>query len=180
MYEVLVISKFGVITKWCGRVCVCVWGGWTGGRVDGQKHAFLKLTQFSETVLLSGCWQAADQDWTGNRLQEQRGTQNVCFCVHACSALYARVSASMCLFVCWAGESLSVYFLFMVVCVCVCVCVCRGGLHSGVFSPLARGGINFIWQPHAVVIWFKGRCYYPDLAVTAGDWMPNWQLNTLL
>lgn len=40
------------------------------------------------------------------------------------------------------------------------------GLSSGVFSPLVRGGINFSWQSHAAVIWFKGRCYYPDLAVT--------------
>lgn len=72
-------------------------------------------------------------------------------------------------------------FSFARVCdLCLCVCVGRGGLHSGVFSPLARGGINFSWQSHAVVIWFKGRCYYPDLAVTAGDGMPHWQLNTLL
>lgn len=55
------------------------------------------------------------------------------------------------------------------------MCVCERGLSSWVFSPLVRGGINFSWQSHATVIWFKGRCYYPDLAVTAGDGMPNWQ-----
>lgn len=65
------------------------------------------------------------------------------------------------------------------VCICGSVSVQRG-LSSGVFSPLVRGGINFSWQSHAAVIWFKGRCYYPDLAVTAGDWLPNWQLDTLL
>lgn len=64
-------------------------------------------------------------------------------------------------------------------CILVHVCVQRG-LRSGVFSPLVRGGINFSWQSHAVVIWFKGRCYYSDLAVTAGDWMPHWQPDTLL
>lgn len=57
--------------------------------------------------------------------------------------------------------------------------MCRGGLSSGVFSPLVRGGINFSWQSHAAVIWFKGRCYYPDLPITAGDWIPDWQLDTL-
>lgn len=62
-------------------------------------------------------------------------------------------------------------------CVYGCVSVQRG-LSRGVFLPLVRGGINFSWQSHAAVIWFKRRCYYPDLAVTAGDWIPDWQLDT--
>lgn len=45
------------------------------------------------------------------------------------------------------------------------VCAC-----SGVFSPLARelilAGSPTLWS-------FKGRCYYPDLAIKAGDWMPH-------
>lgn len=54
-----------------------------------------------------------------------------------------------------------------------------GGLSTGVFSPLVRGGINFSWQSHAAVIWFKGRCYYPDLAITAGIGYPtgSWTLS---
>lgn len=52
-----------------------------------------------------------------------------------------------------------------------------------IFLPVCVRAVGYsrLWTEVELILagsptlWsFKGRCYYPDLAIKAGDWMPHW------
>lgn len=68
-------------------------------------------------------------------------------------------------------------------CVFLCVVRVRGELKCVFFLLVCVRAVGYsrLWPEVELILagsptlWsFKGRCYYPDLAIKAGDWMPHW------